>query len=572
MDDEDFKTPEDSDTVNSPKERVLFRRNKGKPTTMSVESFTQEPVKFNSTINTEKEKESTSIFKSIMTLKPPSDITNFVVRQFGGNTDKEKEKLVETKAEENHLTPEEEDEEFIISRLKQHAKSTGELSIKKAGTWFTELSNGFQSAKNSFMGKTDDPDKDPMDWEFWGKVINDYENIIASNPRQFRQHLRKGLPEPIRGMMWQLMSNSKSEGLEEEYMGLLERQTRLEKIIRRDLARTFPGHEFFKDPEGPGQTSLFNVLKGSFGMPEEQSFCVLVKLMNEFDFRDLYGPKMIGLQVRNHQFDKLIEEQFPAVFKHLEKQDVKSTMYASQWFMTVFAYRFPLEIVFRIFDIIFAEGPEAVLRFALALIKHNQETIVTLEFEKLLDYLKEELFEQYIDDVNRLIQDASQIKISKRKLDLWETEFIEMLRQSSPDVIELEKMKNENRKMLKSYKLLEQSYELLNREHIDLLNNFIEEKDKCERQFDRNEELQEQVDGFKKILSGDRNHAEIQVRSEMEELAQKNIELIRKNADLQDTVHDLEQQLLDARMAVANVENEKEELRLEVVKLKSQMK
>lgn len=64
--------------------------------------------------------------------------------------------------------------------------------------------------------------------------------------------------------MWQLMSNSKSESLEEEYMGLLERQTRLEKIIRRDLARTFPGHEFFKDPEGPGQTSLFNVLKGFF--------------------------------------------------------------------------------------------------------------------------------------------------------------------------------------------------------------------------------------------------------------------------------------------------------------------
>ncbi|KAJ3314740.1 GTPase-activating protein [Boothiomyces sp. JEL0838] len=567
MDDEDFKTPEEGDIVKSPKERVSFRRNKGQPTTMSVESFTHDPIKFNSTITTEKEKEkeSSSIFKSIMTLKPPSDITNFVVRSFGGTG--EKEKLVEqVKVEERILTPEEEEDEFILSRLKYHAKSTGELSLKKAGTWFTELSNGFQSAKNSFMGKSDDTDKDPMDWEFWGRVINDYDNIIASNPRQFRQHLRKGLPEPIRGMMWQLMSNSKSESLEEEYMGLLERQTRLEKIIRRDLARTFPGHEFFKDPEGPGQTSLFNVLK------EEQAFCVLVRLMNDFDFRDLYGPKMIGLQVRNYQFDKLIAEHFPTVFKHLEKQDIKSTMYASQWFMTVFAYRFPLEIVFRIFDIIFAEGSEAVLRFALALIKHNQDTIVTLEFEKLLEYLKEELFEQYIEDVNRLIVDASQIKISKRKLDLWETEFIEILRQSSPEVIELEKMKNENRKLMKSYKLLEQNYELLNREHIDLVNNFIEEKDKCERQFDRNEELQEQVNGFKKILSGDRKHAEHQVQSEMDELAQKNIELIRKNADLQDHVHDLEQQLLDARMALANVENEKEALRMEVVKLKAQMK
>jgi hypothetical protein len=36
--------------------------------------------------------------------------------------------------------------------------------------------------------------------------------------------------------------------------------------------------------------------------------------------------------------------------------------------MTLFAYRFPLEIVFRILDVIFAEGSEAVLRFALALV------------------------------------------------------------------------------------------------------------------------------------------------------------------------------------------------------------
>jgi hypothetical protein len=58
-------------------------------------------------------------------------------------------------------------------------------------------------------------------------------------------------------------------------------------------------------------------------------------------------------------------------------------------FMTLFAYRFPLEIVFRILDVVLAEGAEAVLRFALALIKHNADHIVTLEFESLLEFLKE---------------------------------------------------------------------------------------------------------------------------------------------------------------------------------------
>lgn len=82
-------------------------------------------------------------------------------------------------------------------------------------------------------------------------------------------------------------------------------------------------------------------------MPEEQAFCVLVRLMYEYNFRTLYTPKMIGLQLRNHQFDRLLQgfnsifynshssyiEQFPDVYQHLERQDIKSTMYASQWYV-----------------------------------------------------------------------------------------------------------------------------------------------------------------------------------------------------------------------------------------------
>jgi fructose-1,6-bisphosphatase/inositol monophosphatase family enzyme len=34
-----------------------------------------------------------------------------------------------------------------------------------------------------------------------------------------------------------------------------------ERYIRRDIARTFPDHEFFKEKDGVGQESLFNVMK-----------------------------------------------------------------------------------------------------------------------------------------------------------------------------------------------------------------------------------------------------------------------------------------------------------------------
>jgi hypothetical protein len=34
-----------------------------------------------------------------------------------------------------------------------------------------------------------------------------------------------------------------------------------EKVIRRDISRTYPEHEFFKEKNGLGQESLFNVIK-----------------------------------------------------------------------------------------------------------------------------------------------------------------------------------------------------------------------------------------------------------------------------------------------------------------------
>ena len=130
-------------------------------------------------------------------------------------------------------------------------------------------------------------------------------------------------------------------------------------------------------------------------MPDEEAFCVLVRLMKAYDLRSQYLPDMPGLQLRLFQFDRLLEELLPAVFMHLLRQGIKSSMYASQWFLTLLAYRFPLELVCSVFDLIFAEGVEAIFRFAIALMKRNEAHLLTLDFEKLLDFLKTGLFEHY---------------------------------------------------------------------------------------------------------------------------------------------------------------------------------
>lgn len=75
-------------------------------------------------------------------------------------------------------------------------------------------------------------------------------------------------------------------------------------------------------------------------MPDEEAFCVLVRLMHSYGLRDMFLPEMPGLQLRLFQFDRLVEELLPVLHVHFVRQGVKSSMYCSQWFLTMFSYRF----------------------------------------------------------------------------------------------------------------------------------------------------------------------------------------------------------------------------------------
>lgn len=46
-----------------------------------------------------------------------------------------------------------------------------------------------------------------------------------------------------------------------------------EKVIRRDIARTYPEHDFFKEKDGLGQESLFNVMKAYSLHDREVGYC-----------------------------------------------------------------------------------------------------------------------------------------------------------------------------------------------------------------------------------------------------------------------------------------------------------
>jgi len=68
-------------------------------------------------------------------------------------------------------------------------------------------------------------------------------------------------------------------------------------------------------------------------MPDEEAFCVLDRLMKAYSLRGMFTPEMDGLQLRLYQYDKLLEDLVPRVHQHFIQEGVRSTMYASQWYV-----------------------------------------------------------------------------------------------------------------------------------------------------------------------------------------------------------------------------------------------
>lgn len=100
-----------------------------------------------------------------------------------------------------------------------------------------------------------------IDWEFWAALTEDFSAVALKLPHLVSAKLRAGIPSKVRGVIWQAMSQSASLNLETVYGQLVAEHSPYERIIQRDLARTFPGIDMFKQEGGSGQQSLERVLK-----------------------------------------------------------------------------------------------------------------------------------------------------------------------------------------------------------------------------------------------------------------------------------------------------------------------
>ncbi|KAK7860433.1 uncharacterized protein LOC112010922 [Quercus suber] len=277
----------------------------------------------------------------------------------------------------------------------------------------------------------------------WRKMIgvggSDWTYYVKRKPHVVRRRIRKGIPDCLRGLIWQLISGSRdllllNPGVYEQLV--IYETSASELDIIRDISRTFPSHVFFRQRHGPGQRSLYNVLKAysvfdrevgyvqGMGflagilllyMSEEDAFWLLVALLKGAVHAPMEGLYLVGLPLVQQylfQFDNLAREYLPKLGEHFTQEMINPSMYASQWFITVFSYSFPFHLALRIWDVFLYEGVQIVFKVGLALLKYCHDDLIKLPFEKLIYALRN--FPEDAMDPDMLLPMAYSIKVSKR--------------------------------------------------------------------------------------------------------------------------------------------------------------
>ncbi|KAK5997988.1 GTPase-activating protein GYP5 [Cladobotryum mycophilum] len=517
-----------------------------------------------------------------------------------------------------------------------------------------------------------------VDWDLWQSVVYEGPAAVArSSAEELNKAIATGIPSAIRGVIWQVLAQSKNEDLEVVYGDLVARGTekeknrhsnsttasslsngtlsvqsgdgvassassvhsdgsigssqkgekntealakahaaavaerkrkdkedaiavsRLEKVIRRDLgARTSyskyaaaaglqdglfgvcKAYALFDEGVGYAQGMNFLIMPLLFNMPEQEAFCLLVRLMNHYGLRDLFIQDMPGLHMHLYQFERLLEDLEPALYCHLHRRSISPHLYATQWFLTLFAYRFPLQLVLRIYDLIFSEGLSAIIRFGIVLMQKNATTLLGLsDMQQLTTYLKDKLFDVYIDKdpsqgsllengffgsssssvdkeiyrADQLVRDACEVKISPEILKAYQTEWEEKTKAEKDRETELQDLRLSNQNLTIQVRKLEERVEVCDREQAALATELVHTKVENDELKDENEALKAQVQELKMVIEKQPLEIEETWKLERDDLMKRNEKVHLENEKVEKELAELEEELVQTKLRYAEV-------------------
>jgi predicted nucleic acid-binding Zn-ribbon protein len=315
-------------------------------------------------------------------------------------------------------------------------------------------------------------------------------------------------------------------------------------------------------------------------MPEDEAFCLLVRLMHQYQLRDLFIQDMPGLHMRLYQFERLLEDLEPALYCHLHRRGISPHLYATQWFLTLFAYRFPLQLVLRIYDLILSEGLSAILRFGIILMQKNASTLLQIsDMQQLTTFLKDKLFDVYIDKdpsqgsllengffgsssssmdkevyrADQLVRDACEVKITPELLKVYTSEWQEKTRAEKDREAELQDLRFANQNFAIQVRKLEDRVQACDTEQAALATELVHTKVENEELRDENESLKGQVKELRNVIQRQPDELEEKWKMERDDLMKRNGNVHEENQKLEKELAELEEELVLTKMRYAEV-------------------
>ena len=248
-----------------------------------------------------------------------------------------------------------------------------------------------------------DPKKlrDRAKMRLWAEYLRDNgRNVTLLRQPTFHKLIRVGLPNRLRGEIWELTSGSIYLRLENPtlYVDTLTKYEGQESLaideIEKDLNRSLPEYPGFQSEEGIGRLrrvlTAYSWVNAEVGycqamnivvaalliyISESQAFYLLSALCDRL-VPGYYSTTMYGTLLDQKVFESLVEKTMPILWEHLVKSDVQLSVVSLPWFLSLYINSMPLVFAFRVLDVFFVEGPKVLFQVGLAILRINGEELL----------------------------------------------------------------------------------------------------------------------------------------------------------------------------------------------------
>ncbi|KAI1379787.1 TBC-domain-containing protein [Hypoxylon crocopeplum] len=248
-----------------------------------------------------------------------------------------------------------------------------------------------------------DPKKlrDRAKMRLWAEYLRDNgRNVTLIRQPTFHKLIRVGLPNRLRGEIWELTCGSLYLRLENPglYAETLAKFSGKESLaideIEKDLNRSLPEYPGFQNEDGinrlrrvltayswinpeVGYCQAMNIVVAALliYMSEAQAFFLLSALCDRL-VPGYYSSTMYGTLLDQKVFESLVEKTMPILWEHLVKSDVQLSVVSLPWFLSLYINSMPLVFAFRVLDVFFVEGPKVLFQVGLAILRINGEELL----------------------------------------------------------------------------------------------------------------------------------------------------------------------------------------------------